>query len=97
TGHDAKHSDAAEEMERPGQVTEHEANGDEIEEHAERSRDAVMTGSLVAIDVLDRDFADGRAVARGQGRNEAVHLAVKRNLLQQFTTVGFVGRPEIVD
>src|SRR5437667_10178032 len=85
----AQHADCAEEVQRAREVAEQETDGEQIEEDAEGTRNAIMRNSPCAIDVGDGDFTDRRAVPRCQCRNEAVQLSVERNLLQDFAAVGF--------
>ncbi len=87
---------AAEEMQRTRHVLQQEANRDQVEEDAEGARNAIMRLATLAVDVADRNLADGRAVGRSQRRNEAVQLAVERNFLDHFATIGLEGRAEVV-
>src|SRR4029077_19139645 len=96
TREDAQHAEGAEAMQRPRQGAQQEPDGDEIEKHAARPRDAVMRTSAFAIHVLDRYLADRRSVPRRQRRNEAMQLAVQGYLLQNLPPIGFEGRAEVV-
>src|SRR5579863_2616630 len=96
-GDDAQSAEAAEEMQRAAHVAEQEADGEQIEEDAEGAADAVVALAALAIHVLDRDFADGRAIPRGERGNEAVHLAVERDVLDDFAAIGLEGSAEVVD
>ena len=61
-GDHAKSTEAAEEVQRPGHVAEQEADGEQIEEDAERARDAVVALPCRAGGVGDGDLADAGAV-----------------------------------
>src|SRR5205085_9230759 len=60
-GEAAEHAPASEEVQRAREITQQEAYGHEVEEHAEGPRDAVVRLAR-RHDVLDGDLADGRAV-----------------------------------
>src|SRR5438128_159488 len=49
------------------------------------------------LDVLNRHFDNRRAVPRRQGRDEAMHLAIKPNLLDRLFAIYFESRPEVVN
>src|SRR5580700_7316390 len=50
------------EMQGTGKITQQKTNGDEIKDHAERTRDAVVRSPALAIYVADGHFADGSAI-----------------------------------
>src|SRR5512146_1288963 len=83
----AHHADAAEEVQRTRKILEQKANGEQVEEDAEGASNAVMRGAALAVHIADGHFADGRAMPRCQGRNEAVQLAVERNLFQNVAAI----------
>src|SRR5205085_12661262 len=70
---------------------------EQVEKYAEGTPDPVVRNAALTVHVLDRDLADGRAMPRSQRRDEAVQLAIKRNLLDQFAAIGLESRAEIVD
>jgi hypothetical protein len=72
-------------------------NGQKVEEDAEGSRDAIVALAKLSGGIRDGNLADAGAVPRGQGRDEAVHLAVKRDVLDDLTAVGLEGGAEVVD
>src|SRR5450631_3872492 len=84
-------------MQRSRKILEQEADGDEIEEDAEGTRDSVMRSATLPVYVLDWYFDDRRSIPGGQCRDEAVELSVKRNLPENFAAVGFKGGAEVVD
>src|SRR5712671_1682290 len=94
---DTDHSNSAEKVQRPSQITQQEANRQQIEEHAEGAGNAVMRGAALSIHVLDRYFDNGCAVPRRQGWNKAMHLSVQRHLFENFPAIGFEGRSEIMN
>src|SRR5579872_178448 len=79
---DAHHADAAEKVQRPREIAQQEADGQQIEEDAEGTRDAVVRNAALAVYVADRDFANRRAMPRGESRDEPVQFAVEWNLLE---------------
>ena len=96
-GHHTKSTDGAEEVQRTGHVTEQEADGKQIEEDAEGAGDAVVGLPCCAGRIGDGDFADAGAVPGGEGGDEAMHLTVKGNVLDDFAAVGFEGGAKVVD
>src|SRR5580658_11184650 len=84
-------------MQRARHVLEQEADREEIEEDAEGAAEAVVALAVLARGVRDGHFADGRAVPAGEGGDEAVHLAVERNVLDDLAAVGLEGGAEVVD
>ncbi len=56
-----------------------------------------MALAALAIHVADGNLADGCAVPTGEGGNEAVHLAVERNVLDDLAAIGFECGPEVVN
>src|SRR3984957_699529 len=50
-----------------------------------------------AVQVADRNLADRRAKMTGKCRNEAMHLAVERNILNHLAAIGFECGAEVVD
>src|ERR1700722_7190423 len=84
-------------MQRTGKIFQQEANGNEIEKYAKRSRDSIMRSAALAVDILDRNFDDRSAIPRCQRRDEPMKLPVKRHLPQNFPAVGFERRSEVVN
>src|SRR5271165_2827412 len=93
----AHHTEAAEKMQRARQIAQQKADGQQVEEHAEGARNAVVRHPALAVHIADRHFADGRPMPGGQRRNEAVQFAIERYLLQNVAAVGFERGPEVVD
>ena len=87
----------AEEVQRPAHVLQQEPNRQQIEEHAERAPDAVVALAALAVHVLDRNLADRRAIPARQRRNEPVHLAIQRNVLDHFMPIRLERRAEVVN
>src|SRR5208283_5231813 len=56
-----------------------------------------MRSAALAIYVADGYFADGRAIPRGQRRDEAVQLAIERDLFEDLAAIGFEGGAEVVN
>ena len=96
-GQHAERSNGSEEVERAGHVAEEEADGKKIEEDTEGAGDAVVALAKLAGWIRDGNLADAGAVPGGQRRNEAVHLSVEGNVLDDLATVGLEGRAEVVD
>ncbi len=94
---DAQHSDAAEEMQRAGEVAQQKADGHQVEEDPESARDAIVRIPVLAVDVADGDFANRGAVPRRESGNETVQFAVKGDLLQNLAPIGFESRAEVMD
>src|SRR6185437_8617260 len=93
----ADQAEAAEEVQRARHVLEQETNREEIEEHAKGATEAVVALAVFARGIRDRHLADGRAIPACQRGDEAMHLAVERNVLDDLTAIGFVGRAEVVN
>ena len=93
----SQHPDGAEKVERTSKIFQQEADGDQVKEYPEGTRDSVVRNSTLAINVTYRHFTDGSAVPRRQGRNEPVQFTVKRNLLENFATIGFERGAEVVN
>jgi len=94
---DTQHAEAAEKVQRARQITQQEADGQQIEKHAEGTCDAVVRNAALAVHVADGNFADRRTVPRRQRRDEAVQLAVERDLLQNVAAISLECGTEIVD
>ena len=56
-----------------------------------------MRCTALAMDIADRNFAYRGAVPRCQCGNEAVQLAIQRNLIDDLAAIRFEGSSEIVD
>src|ERR1700735_2620277 len=56
-----------------------------------------MALAVDAVQVADRNLADRRAKMTGECRNEAMHLAVERNILNHLAAIGFECGSEVVD
>lgn len=85
------------EVEWARHVLEKKPDGEEVKEDAKGTGDAVVALPCHASGVGDRDFADGGAVPAGKGGDEAVHLSIQRNVLNDLTAVGLEGSTEVVD
>src|ERR1700678_927217 len=97
TGQNAEHAQGAEKVQRARKIFEQEADGDEVKEYPEGTRDAVMRSTALPVDVLDGYLDDGCAMPRSQCWNEAMQLPVERNLIQYFAAIGFESGTEIVN
>jgi hypothetical protein len=97
SGDHAEGTNCSKEVQRAGHVAEQEADRQQIEEHSEGAGDAVMTLSVLAGRIGDGDLADAGSIPGGERGDEAVHLAVERNVLDDFTAVRLEGRTEVVD
>jgi len=97
SSHHAEGTDCSKEVQRAGHVAKQEADCQQIEEHSEGARDAVMTLTVFACRIGDGNLADAGSIPGGEGRDEAVHLAVEGNVLDDFTAVRLKGRAEVVD
>src|ERR1700727_1291216 len=84
-------------MERARHVLEQETDSQQIEEDAEGAGDTVVALAELAGRIRYGDFADAGAVTRGEGGDEAVHLAVERDVLDDLAAVGLEGGAEVVD
>ena len=93
----AEGAEGAEEVQRARHVTEQEADGEQIKEDAEGAGDAVVRLPCCAGGVGDGNLADAGAVPGGQGGNEAVHLSVERDVLDDLAAIGLEGGAEVVD
>ncbi len=93
----AEGAEGAEEVQRAGHVPEQEPDGDQIEEDAEGARDAVVRLPCRAGGVGDGDLADAGAVPGGEGGDEAMHLAVQGDVLDNLAAIGLEGGAEVVD
>src|SRR3990172_6983609 len=83
-GHEAQE---AEDLDRPGPVAHQELHGQEIEQHADGPPQAVLRDPAPPRPVGDRDLRDRGAHPPGQRREEAVHLAVERDVPQDLPAV----------
>src|SRR6185437_5138501 len=92
-----QHPDAAEEVQRTAHVFEQEANRKQIEEDAEGAADAVMALASLAVHIADGNLADRGSVPACQRGNEAVHFAVKRDVLDDLSAIGLEGSSEVVN
>jgi len=97
SGDHAEGTDCSKEVQWAGHVAKQEADRQQIEEHAEGAGDAVMTLTVLAGRIGDGDLADAGSIPRGKRGDEAVHLAVQGNVLDDFTAVRLEGRAEVVD
>src|ERR1039458_3348068 len=95
--HHAQQAKSAEEVKRTAHVLEQEADGQKVKEDAEGAADTVVAFAPLAIDVADGNLADGSAIQAGQGGNEAMHLAVERNVVNDLAAIGLEGGAEIMD
>src|SRR5207244_11787119 len=77
----ADEPEETEELDRAGREAGEELDGQEVEQHAERAREAVLGGAERARAVVDLDLRHARAEIGGERRDEAVQLAVEAELL----------------
>src|ERR1035437_1593661 len=97
TPHDAQHAKPAKELKRTAHVPEQEADGQEVKKDAEGSTDAIVALAPLAVDVADGNLGDGSSIPTGEGGNEAVHLAVERNVVDDLAAIGFEGGAKVVN
>ena len=88
---------SAEEVQRARHIAKQEPDGEQVEEDAEGSGDAVVGLPCCAGGIGDGNLADARSIPGGEGWNEAVHLAVERDVLDDFAAIGLEGGAEVVD
>src|ERR1700674_3068852 len=88
---DAQHPQGAKKVQGTCQISQQKPNRDQVEKYAEGARDSIMRSSAFAVDVTNRDFNDRRSIPRCQRWNEAVQLAIKRNLFEHLPAIGFEG------
>ena len=84
-------------MQRARHILQQEADRQQVEKDAKRTADAVVAFAPLTMHVLDRYFTDRRAVPAGERRNKTVHLAVKRNGVDDLAPVGFERGAEVVN
>jgi hypothetical protein len=97
SGDHAEGTDCSKEVQGTGHVAKQEADRQQIEEHSEGAGDAVMTLTVLAGWIRDGDLADAGSIPGGERGDEAVHLAVEGNVLDNFTAIRLEGRAEVVD
>src|SRR4029077_310631 len=95
--HHANQAGRSKEMQRTSHVAQEKTNGEQIEEYAESSRDAVMGFSAGTNDIADRYFYDLGSVPGGKRGNEAVHFTVQPDIFDNFAAVNLEGRTEIMN
>src|ERR1700722_4093464 len=84
-------------MQRARHVAEQKADGQQIEEDPEGAEDVVVALAKLARRVGDGDLAAASAVPGGERGDEAMHLAVERNVLDDLAAIGLEGGAEVVD
>src|SRR5690606_15480495 len=72
-------------------------DGDEVEEDLDGAAEAVLAGAEAARAVVDDDLADAGPAPAAEGGEEAVHLAVEVEPVEDLAPVGLEGAPEVVD
>src|ERR1700760_4714385 len=82
----------AEEVQRPRHVLEQKTNREQEKEDAEGAPKAVMALAVLARGIRDRHLADRRAIPARERGDEAVHLAVERNVLDDLAAVSLERR-----
>jgi len=88
----AEHADdaqRAEEVQRARKIAEQKADRNQVEENAEGAGNAVVRNAALTVHIADGNFANRGAVPRSQSWNEAVQLAIERNLLEDLAAIGF--------
>ena len=86
-----------EEMHRPCHVLQHETDGEDVEKDVHRPAEPVVRRTRWPRHVPDGNFRNPGSVETGEGRNEAMQLAVKVDVLDDLGAVGFECRPEIAE
>src|SRR5690242_3585160 len=94
---DPGRSKRAEEVEWTREISQQKANGGQVKKDAKSTRNPVVGGSTLTGDITNRDFAHRSPIPRSQRWDEAVQLAVKRYLVDDFAPISFERRAEIVD
>ena len=84
-------------MQRARHVFQQKTNGHQVEEDPESAADPVMRFPALPDHIRDGDFADAGAIPGGEGRDEAMHLAVQGNVVDDLAAIGLEGRPEVVN
>src|SRR5579863_189567 len=97
TSHHAKRSNSAKEVQRAIHVFQQEANGHQIEEHAESSRDSIMGAASGANHVFNGNLANRSTIPRCQRRNKTMQVAIQRQLLDDLPPVSLECSAEIMD
>src|SRR5665213_2836461 len=95
--HDAQHAKPAKELKRTAHVPEQEADGQEVKKDTEGTTDAIVALAPLAVDVVDGNLGDGSSIPTGEGGNEAVHLAVERNVVDDLAAIGFEGGAKVMN
>ena len=96
-GEDSKRAEGSEEVQRARHIAEKKADGEQVEEDAEGAGETIMRLPCRARWISNGDFADAGAIPGGKRRDEAMHLAVERDVLDHFAAIGFEGGAEVVD
>src|SRR6202034_3398439 len=96
TGAQSGETEQTEKLERPRRIIEQEFHADQIEQHADRARDAVIRFAALARNIRDRNLRDRCPGPARQRRNETVQLAVEIDLVQDFAAIGFERGAKVV-
>ena len=89
-------TEKTENLQRAGRVTLQKFDGHEVEENARGPENGVLGAAPAPRPVVDGNLGQNNAQARGDGGNEAVHLAVETEILDDFPAEGFEGASVVV-
>jgi hypothetical protein len=79
-----QHSQGSEKVQRTRQVSQQEANRNQVKEHAESARNSIVRSPTLAVNVTNWHFANRSSIPRGQRWNEAVQLAIPPRSMRNF-------------
>ena len=77
-------ADQAEDLQRPCRVVQQELDRHQVQNHADRPREAVLRLAVLARSMVHDHFADADANLAGNGWQEPVHLAVQLQRLDDL-------------
>ena len=89
--------DQAENLKRAGRVTEEKLDCQHVQDDPRETEDAVLGFSMAARPVMDLDLSDRNTHVAGDGRDEAMELAVELDALDNLSAEGFQGAPVIME
>src|SRR5579875_3804606 len=96
SGHETRQSGKAKKLQRARRVIQQKLDAEQVEENADRARDAVVRFPILASNIGDGHLGHGRAGPAGERRYEAVQLAVQLDFGQYFAAIGLERGAEVV-
>ncbi len=93
----AERAKGAEEMQRTRHVLQQEANGQQVEEDTHGARNTIVRLAPLAVHIPDRNLADAGAIPGGERRDEAMHLAIERDVVDHLTAIRLEGGAKVVN